>query len=295
MAALIPSGAMTTGQAMATLVPYVEPAFKTARRGYKRAKQAYDWYESDPLAQDAASKIQKAFRGRKSKYSKRSAPSSRVQSQVNGDTIQVPGSASTTLSIGELYSRKIQFPPQGTGGNFHQRMNRSILVKGISLCERWTNNTAYPTRLHVAVIQAKRPIDDTAITSNFFRDNTDTTASALDFSAVGSSSTYDFRKDCYGINPDKFYILFHYKRVLDARTADSDHRANQREWFWTLEKYLKLNKQFVFENPTDDHPIQPLYLAWWTMPVSPDDWPADPSLEVNPMNYLYNEQTYFKG
>lgn len=208
----------------------------------------------------AARKIQGLWRA---KAARRSAPQSKTNTRQKG-AIQ----SDVTISMRTLLAEQFQWPTQGA--DIGQRLGATIRLSGIKLCEQITNDLAYPVVVHYAIVQEKT--EKTPFRSDFFRDTTSGSDRSKDFenaSPGSASQPYDFSYDCFPMNPDRFYILMHYKKVLAAENPDTQWRWDT----WKFEKYLNFKgKKFTFDTSADVQPQKPLYKVIWWQPLRQQDW-----------------------
>lgn len=300
--------------------PYIYNTARGAKFLYDFAPTAYrvgtNTYQVGKKTIRGISKLQSKFRSTRPTTKKRKG----MAGQSIADRVMSDDSVPTNLCTGastqstpamalihpsELYSRKILFPQISSVNNaYNQRCGHTVHVSGIKLCHYFANyepNTNWS--LHVALVQPKRPITDTNLSDNFFRDHTSTTTRALDFPAPTAATNWDFRIDCYGINPDKFNVLFHNRYVLGSPTRrffngstveDNPTPNNEYRWMVRYDKYIKLNKRFTFDNPGDTDPINPIYVLAWYTTLNSATFPSDPTL-VTAIEHHFNEQVFFKN
>lgn len=152
------------------------------------------------------------------------------------------------------------------------RLGSTIRLSGIKFCEQFSNNKTVPIVVHWAVLQSRSAATTGALDKNvdFFR-STDGSTRSTDFSdtTAGGSFSYQFLYDCYGINPDKFYILTHKRKTLAG--SGTDENAHLATWKFT--KYMNFGgKKFTFDRALDTEPQRPIFRVYWWQYLRPQDW-----------------------
>lgn len=184
---------------------------RTFRRGAGMARIAVQRYQR---------------RHHKGKYSRRSAPVRKQNTRQSGST----DITSSNLVMADLTVDPIALPDsQGTG--LQQRLTSSIKISGIKLCEQIVNTNAFPVRMHYAIVQLKDIKSDTAaaVASAMFRDTANATNRDLSF--TDPQVSYDFRLDCFNLNPDRYYIWEHTRVTLGAfQSGAVDLALGQSPW-----------------------------------------------------------------
>lgn len=136
--------------------------------------------------------------------------------------------------------------------------------------------------LHLALLQDKDPDTPTLGSTkvNFWRDTSSTTSTTKDFvddsgTTLGYQPAYKWSK----INPDNKNILFHTKyilgstkEVLDGAGSNWYVAPNVSHWYKRTERYIKLNKRFVFDGMDDVNPKNCPYLVWWWTAIHDTDY-----------------------
>ncbi len=180
------------------------------------------------------------------------------------------------MSRAKLYIRPLKFgiraPNELLTGHrlLGEIIGSRVNVKGMNLCMNLRNaGTAVDQtiRLHIALVQKKsmdRDGDETNdyfIKEKFFSDPTNPSDRYLNFNDdyAGGIQRFDLRKDCLGINKNKFNIVFHKKVTLSGSDTNVGTYSEKR-----LDNYYRINKSFTYEKPDDPIVSQPLFfLMWW--------------------------------
>lgn len=163
---------------------------------------------------------------------------------------------------GSLWTTTLDF--NDTWSTQQGRSSDKTFWVGIRLYEQFYNTRSYDIEVHYAVIQEKKyEASSTALSANFFRTgDASTGVRSFDFTA----GTFDPRYKTHPINTDKFNILYHKHRILGREdTAKSVYEMRN---LWVFKKYVKVNRQFIFdEQGTIEPSTGKLLLAVWWLPV----------------------------
>lgn len=242
------------------------------------------------VARAAANTIARAWKKRKR--------SGRVFGGNNQNTRQygnVEETGDPAYNIQTLYTSAIQFPSAGTAVG--SRLGNTIFVNGIKLCERFHNTETFPIRLHYAIIQPKAPLSDgtmavyeAEIKNEFFRDTTSSVRSKDFEDTTGVNPGYNFKYDCFPINPDKFRIIMHKRITLVKEVGLQTDRPT---FTWSWEYFLRCRKKFTFRQANDIYPQQPLIRCWWYAPLNASDMPV--SFPHAGLEHLAKQVVYFKN
>lgn len=219
------------------------------------------------------------------------------------------------INLGQLYFKLLNEPaPSSDGRDFNVRDNANVFYKGYKMCRLFqTTNLTSPIELHYALVQWEPQVyfrlqqqagDLTLnIREEFFRafDNVgDRHQNFTQYPTTGAA-LWNMRLNCSAMNPNRGYrIIWHKKRVLYPRYPLVDASgANQavdggRRWYWKIDRYLKVNKNFTFRTREETVSNTPFMEMWWANTLVGQDMPAsDPgSFEVG---RTYNSHTlYFR-
>lgn len=149
------------------------------------------------------------------------------------------------------------------------------------------------------MIQLKCPTEPAQVKSyllkNFFRDTTGTTSRASDFDEIFSDAVlYDFKYNCAALNPERFHIITHRKKVLLPYSAETGARNKDH---WKIHKYFRMKKKIVFEDMDTQIPKNPIYEVFWCNHTSSEGWTKTQNkdtqtpIEVNKYNTVYFRET----
>ena len=284
MAAIIPAGAMSIGQAAAPIAATAVNAAQTLAAAYEAAPNITS--AAVNATGSAAKGIFKFGKNKmKSQYKKRprTAPSAKTSTRQFG---QVTDGGNEPIPQGTLVADPIQFPPQGADVGL--RLGTTIKLSGIKLCERIVNSSDVAISLHYAIVQAKEP-NLTNIKSQFFRDTQvdpalTTNTRTTNFSDAFAGQAYPFYQDCYPINPDKFWVITHIKKRLGPKEVFNDGdpdftsftNRTPGSYTWSWEKYINFKrKRLVFTSANDTTPEHNIYRCIWWYPLDSADWDSE--------------------
>lgn len=207
----------------------------------------------------------KKFQGR-TKWAKRGVPGVRNMSKAK----QAPLFAGVGLSIGYRRLNLLQFewPSHSTDNDIGTRSRNAIKLKGIKLCRQFYNDTPSNNnsiyRVHWALIQftGKNTFPAAAdIKPSFFRTNASTTSRSEDFVDMQDGDSFEAKYNCQPMNPNNQY------KILTRRhwkiTAQDNNQPNMNSGKIMIEKYIKFNKNFTFDNRTDVNPRYPICEVFW--------------------------------
>lgn len=255
---------------------------KNARVVYKTAK-----YTARGIR--GARAIQKAWRKRKVRKINRRVDGNKggggktTGTRVNTDWL--PGNFSTN----SLLFRRIKFP-EGNSTNYTGRLGQSIRMKGIHVCDMIINHLTYPIEVHWALCQEKHK-DVADLETDFFRDTTNTTDRSSNFES--GTTPWDQKYTCFRINPDKWNIVTHKRRVLDPKKNSDTYIQNLSEvrWRWKIDKFFPLKQRVVFDSSAATEPTKPYIVFMWWQAVDV----ADANLLDNQVSIASFDQVYFKN
>lgn len=239
--------------------------------GYKRARMAANAasyvYRNRGKFKWAAKKIQSRWKRRKL--------NSRVTGSKTSTTQYGTIKPVSNVQVSQLQVDKINMAPNDAESSFG-RWKPNMRLRGIKVCEYFLNTNPYPVEIHYAVLQLKsngrnEPLADTNL--DFFRDTTNAMSRAYSFPPVGTA--YDMKLSCFGINPDKFNILSHKRRILGRKTdgpSGLDQGWRESGWMWRHHQWFGIKKRVSFESPTTEFPERAYLTCWWWQPLNWNDW-----------------------
>lgn len=242
--------------------------------------------------------IRKGFK--RAKAAIRSAPSRPQSTRQFGQITQ--GTTGTTVQQRTLFTDPIPFPPQD--GNVAGRLGSTIRVSGIKVCERFINTNSFPIVLHYALVQPRCIDGAFDFNEGFFRSTiraniAEETARNENFVNAFPNAEYEFLYDCFPINPDKFWIITHQKKMLaprDPLTSETAEQINMvpRRYMWNIDRYYPMKgKRMTFEDKDDILPQYPIYRIFWWQVAEPGDWGVAP--ETGEITRLKKSVVYFKN
>lgn len=175
-----------------------------------------------------------------------------------------------------------------TGSNDNQRLGSTVKVSGIKVCETFANNQFHPIEVHYAIIQ---PRGESTTSIDFFRSTNSGGSRSTDFTNAtpGTPVSFDYKYNCMPINPDKWHVIMHQKKML---SFDNDVELNN---YWRIDKYISLKgRRFTFADSSATEPVKPLYRVFWWQPIRSSDW-ADPTPSPLPtIEHMSNSVIYFR-
>ena len=221
-----------------------------------------------------------AYSGRKRSVA-RSAPSSRKRAKFISEYRNSTNASVYALRQKFLYSSN--FIQLARGIDQNQRQSARIFVKGFKVCLQVTNRGTVDHSFHWAIIQEKSPADNTVLSSNFFRDTTNTTGRYVDFVQNTTSDTWDFNQICCPINADRFQIITHRKTIIGQRKPASapsadQHGLGESKWNRMYDLYIPIKRNIVFENAGALTQNKKWWFVMWCMPIDAADYQTGESV-----------------
>lgn len=203
--------------------------------------------------------------GGSTSYSRRAKPSVKE----SGDTYSHHWDS--TLDTRYLYSQEIRFPAVSDVSNVNRHPDL-IHLSGIKTCYNFVNQTNIPVEVHFAICQSKAKLlsGQQDLTEDFFRDNSGNSQDHLNFDFT---TDWDIRYQCNAINPDKWNIITHTKRILWPKSSDT--ATGQGQYFWRHEKYYNLQKRIRFDNISTVLNTEPFIVLVWCVELLQGDAPSE--------------------
>lgn len=248
---------------MNAVIPYLPQAAMAMRnkRKYSAAAKAAKFvYDNRETIGNAAKGVFRSMPKRK-KGNPRAGRSAKATS-TGFSALLSP----STINIKTLFTNVISFPPQGTTAN--GRTGFHIDLNGIKICTHLYNDATFPVEAHFALVRW-RDREPGSYLDDFFTDTGGTGDRTLNYV---SNDTYDIRQKCYPLNPQKWDILTHKRKIMGVRNANSS--IKEADWFWKINQYFPINKTLEFETVTDVAPRFPFVYLIWYQAVDPADTPA---------------------
>lgn len=232
----------------------------------------------------------RAYASRKrTKYSKRSMPSTRQFSQAKGDPYPV-ATGGGSFFMGSLQIQSLPWPQWSGADGLTQRTRNTILFKGVKICRYFeylhvagSANDIGPIEVHWALVQFKDPkllTTDLSILNDTFRSYESDTTKSQNFPTYNSTSNWDMMLNCAPLNPEKWRILTHQKFVLEAKSTGNDGRQKvtptRGQHYRKLEGYKKFNKYMMFRDTSNGAPDNDIVELYWYNTISPVGFPTNP-------------------
>jgi len=278
-----------------SLVPYAAGfAGSNLALSAKRARVAYDYGRRyAPEVARAATTIGRMYRRYKRKRGRygigaRTVPGARTRTKAYNPS---PTTSATSLQLGKLLTNTLPYPLPSDTNVPNRRQEMAVLIKGWKLCRdiyytapRGQTGDIGPIEVHYCLFQLKCPNPTpgsyTGIESEFFRDNSGGVNFSKDFDGYTDSSPWSMHFNCCPVNPNNdFKILMHKKKILYQRPPAEvgDAAPDNARNYWRIRKYMKVNRNTVFENDTSSEPKQPIFEALWVNTCNPSDFPSNPA------------------
>jgi len=208
-----------------------------------------------------------------------------------------PGTTQSSFVEGQLprkrlFAEPIKFSiPPNEPGVVNAPNSMNVKVKGFKLCYRIRNFGAFPTHVHMAIVQPKNFKEGLGdITSDFFRSGDNPLDKYIDFdNSLGGD--WNVAQDCANINKEKFNIVTHMRFKLNGIGEDVDTQLSRQETgsSWVLrEKYFPVNKRFTYETGNSSDVLSPLWLLIWHETVFASNGEELIAYNVNTMTYWNN-------
>lgn len=177
-------------------------------------------------------------------------------------------------------------------GNEDLNTNRErnvIHVAGVKFCIQLANLDDRPLRVHYAIVKRK---DSVLPTGTDFLGGLGSTNRGVD---LNTANIVDGYLDCLPINTDEYIVFKHKKFVLNPKpggvAAGLNFYGNSTSGnYRRLEKYIKINRQFRFEDSTVTEPIGQLYLVYWCYCVEMNELVARP----DKLRIMVEKMVYFR-
>lgn len=164
-----------------------------------------------------------------------------------------------------LATRTILFPSQQTTA--YGRIGHTIRLVGYKLCMKLENVSNVPLEIHWAFARLKTGVQTEDDQVDFFRQQRNSAFRTEDF-PTGNTS-WPHQVICNPINPDKFDIITHKRRILDGKGASPPYLQDGR-WLWKIDHYFKFNgKQVSFDATNSSIPHRPFKIFVWG--ITPTD------------------------
>lgn len=275
--------------------------------GVKRARTTSGYVRRyGPAAYRAARTIARAYRRRRG--AKR-APGRRV---IPGRQGKTRAKATMMNDLAFYPIRTLKFTPMlfgGIGDNFGERTGHTIQMCGFKYCFEFQNWQQVPLVVHFAIIQARDTIDYQEIETtydwkkDFFRDYENAANKSTDFVDTTDPGGYDWRYECYKINPTKYSILTHRKKTLIGRQqvsgSENDYHAEAQSgrlhWRWKIDKYMKCKKHLAFDTKASTTPNKPIMFVWWCNTLNNDDWATLATSRTSACEYAHMVKPVWKN
>lgn len=213
----------------------------------------------------------------------RLAPEAITTTRQSGQTIV----NNENIPLRNLEFRGFTWPTAGSGDN--QRLGSTVKVSGIKICETFANIQNHAIEVHYAIIQPRHETNSENL--DFFRSTNSSGSRSTDFVDLlpGGLVTFDYKYNCMPINPDKWHVLLHEKKML---SFDNDSHCDN---FWRIERYINLKgRRFAFSDSDSTEPVKPLYRVFWWNPLRSSDWGSPAPNPLPTIEHMSNSTIYFR-
>ena len=216
------------------------------------------------------------------------------------------------ILFGQLVPELVHEPPAaGNALNLNVRDNANVFIKGYKFCRYFKcATTTVPVMVSYALIQwqdqvYERVQDQSStqpISEQFFRDlssQTDRHANFLNYNPVGGNQ-WSMNMNCANMNPSRGYnIIWHKKKVLYPRVELADVSGAQqavdggRHWYWKIERYVKVNKNFTYRTREATRSNTPFMELYWVNTLTPGDLPNEGAGFIDAATTWHQHGCYF--
>ncbi len=280
-------GVLTPYRAGRTVAKY-SPYGRYYRAGYYGARAVRFAYTHRRGIKRAATTIQRAWKRRRRSYRARTT-GTRTSTRQFGELEQ----ENNLLAETAFGRADIRFPTFSDNAQANQRIGHTIKLSGIHCCWQFINTTERPIEVHWCMVQLKdrEGFANTDLQTQFWRDTISITSRSRNFAP---SASWDMRFFCSKLNPDKFNIITHKRRILDPKIGAAETGPNELKdgrWMWKMDKYFKINKKITFDGPTSTVPQRAFICLFWWQSVDKADFVG---VEDAALQYDYFNRVYFR-
>lgn len=253
------------------------------RTAYKTAKYVY---ANRAKVKRAARTIGRAYRSyRKSRAGRLSGAT--ATSEQWSTAIANTDATMNALNRKTLLAQRIEFcRPPAENNAIGAAPYLTFGVKGIKFCGTFSTGVMnLPTKVHMAIVQAKEPnIEDTKMIDEMFRTTNSTVDKYVNYINFTTDPTWDPMQDCRTLSKEKFNIVTHMRIKLNP--GGWGNSVNQR--YYHFEKYFNLkNKKFQFEAGGEEIIVdKPLWILLWHETMVGTNSTAEILYHINTQTYL---------
>ena len=252
-------------------------------------------YATRKLKTTAARMIQRSYKNYKMN---RRLTGSRTSTKQHGRNL-----FATSLTQRTLWFRLIEFGQQDSS-DVNTRLTPNVRLSGFKCCDEFSNNNGYPIEMHYAIVQLKEnvepaDIDRALLSRDFFRNPTSSVERATDFETPSGIHSWDINYKCLNLNPDKFNILTHKRKILDSKTPNGGtistsnpiNNTKESSWYWKLHRWYPVKKKHSFDKPTHVIPQRPYVVMYWWQAINRSDHnanaPGDSAVSLETQDVVY--------
>lgn len=238
----------------------------------------------------------------KSKYVRRSARS--IKSSLQRASTAPDRINAEAMTIRTLFVRSLVYPLFNPLA-YNSRDKSIVHVRGFHICREFFHAANPQTgvgaiEVHWGLVQLKQEVGATNNTPDvvdymrpeFFRlQQVDTSTTTTPFEDVTGTSSWDMKYNCLKLNPSRFHIITHRRKVLVTRNDQSQANGKYK---WKIDKYFPVKKRVRFSDRTNPRPERPFFEVFWYNTVEPRTWPANP-LQASPLETVSHHSIYYRG
>lgn len=254
------------------------------RTAYRTARYVY---ANRAKVKRAARTIGRAYRSyRKSRAARLSGAT--AKSEQWSTAVASTEYSMNPLNRKTLMAQRIQFcRPPGDNAAIGAAPYLTFGVKGIKFCASFAKGTTLtlPTKIHMAIVQAKEPnIEDDKMINEMFRTTNSTTDKYVDYTNYTTNPVWDPLQDCRTLSKEKFNIVTHMRmRLNPAGWGDP-----KKQGYLHIEKYFNLkDKKFQFELGGEEIIVdKPLWVLLWHESLVHTNVTQEILYHINTQTYL---------
>lgn len=182
------------------------------------------------------------------------------------------------MGMDQMYVDFIEFPERNADTK-SPRLQNQIYLHGIKFEWMFSQRdftNARPQMVHMALVQEKELDYVTAsiptnekVFSGFWKDDF-TESGVLDWTEYSPTDVYSRDTNYNRLNPDKWNVIFHKKRILNPPGSTSWVKGNT--WMTNINTYVRVNKMIEFIGANASQPTRRIYVLYWTYPLDASDY-----------------------
>lgn len=205
--------------------------------------------------------------------------------QTNKQFRSFPAGTSNTFSVLDrktLYAAEIRpIQPPNNNEGLRESPSMAYFLNGFKMCATFRNIHTDPIHVHMAIVQPQTPLQSTTpsiVGQELLVNNTSFTQRYGDFVNAATDAQWDRNQDCSSINQRKYNIYTHQRFILDNDSGSANYRQAS---FKHINRWMKVNRRFEYENTATSTVTKPLLLLIWYETLFPTALTAVNALEYN--------------